>query len=76
MKFKNINCWDTWMAQLVKHRTADFGSGLDLRAARSSCHGAPHGHGACLRFSLSLCPSSPSLSPSLKNKTKKKPLTV
>ena len=35
-EIKNCNCWSAWVAQLVKHPTLDFTSGLDLRVMGSS----------------------------------------
>lgn len=32
---KNTKEWGTWVAQLVKHLTLDFGSGHDLRVVGS-----------------------------------------
>ena len=59
----------TWVAQLVKHLTLGFSSGLDLMV----CGFEPHvrlctGYEACLGSSLSL---SLSLSLKVKNKLKK-----
>ena len=48
----------TWVAQLFKYLTLDFDSGHNLRVVRlSPTSGSSLGIGACLRFSLSLCPS-------------------
>ena len=68
--------WGSWVAQLVKHQSLDFGSGHDLTYGgelepdMELCAE----HGVCLRFSASPCPSAPhpahacTLSFSLSNK--------
>ena len=33
---RNVVSWGTWVAQLVKYQTLDFGSGHDLRVLRLS----------------------------------------
>ena len=52
--------WGTWVVQLVKHSTLDFGSSHDLRAIRSSpALGTPLSRESALRFSLSPSSSAP-----------------
>ena len=49
---------DSWVAQLVKHWTLDFGSGHDFRVMTSNpLMGLQAQYGVCLIFSLSLSPS-------------------
>lgn len=48
---------DTWVAPLVKLSTLDFGLAHDDRVMRLSHTRLCAGLGACLRFSLFLCPS-------------------
>ena len=60
MNQKTADCWGTWVAQLVKLPTLDFGSGHDLAVCEFKPHVRLCSAGvepACDSFPPSLCPS-------------------
>ena len=56
LRNKKEKSWGTWMAQLVKHLTLDFGTSDDLTVVRSSPTSGPElAAQTCLGFSRPLC---------------------